>query len=197
MTSVRGFGAEARARRAKSFRTGARESVLTILAVLGGLCIAAMIAAAVFNITFVVFRSGSMEPGYPVGALAAVSEVPASSLKPGDVATVSRTPASTPITHRVVSVTPDPALAGHTILVLKGDANRSPDPVEYRVATARQMLFVVPGLGSWVMDLRSPVVLGSSTVLVAALVAWSFWPRSTGPTPQRKNLQIPDTTRIP
>lgn len=196
MTSVTGFRAEGRARRAKSFRTGARESLLTVVAVLGGLCIAALIAAAVFNITFVVFRSGSMEPAYPVGALAAVSEVPALSLKPGDVATLSRTPGSTPITHRVVSVMPDPALAGQAIIVLKGDANRSPDPVEYRVATARQMLFVIPGLGRWVMDLRSPMIVGCSTVLVAALVAWSFWPRSADPAPKRKGLQIPATKRI-
>lgn len=193
---MRGLSAEGRARRYTSIRTGARETVLTVLAVLGGLCLTALIAAALFNVTFVVFRSGSMEPAYPVGALAAVREVPASSLKPGDVATVSRTPASTPITHRVVSVTPDPALPGHASLVLKGDANRSPDPVEYRVATARQMLFVVPGLGSWVMDLRSPITLGTSTVLVTALVVWSFWPRRTNPKPRRETPPIPDTTQV-
>lgn len=192
---MREFRVEERARRATSIWTGARESVLTVLAVLGGLCLAALIAAALFNITFVVFRSGSMEPAYPVGALAAVREVAASSLKPGDVATVSRTPASTPITHRVVSVTPDPALPGNAILVLKGDANRSPDPVEYRVATARQMIFVVPGLGRWVMDLRSPMTLGCSTLFLAALVVWSFWPRRRNAEPKRETPPIPDANR--
>ncbi|WP_247040686.1 signal peptidase I [Arthrobacter rhizosphaerae] len=180
MTFVEGFRAQARAPRAESLRTGVRESALTVLAVLGALCLAAVIASALFSINFVVFRSGSMEPAFPVGALAAVREVPASSLRPGDVATVSRTPSSTPITHRVVSVHPDPALPGQVILVLKGDANRSPDPVEYRVSTARQMLFAVPELGGWVMGLRSPAILGISSVLLAALVAWSFWPRRSG-----------------
>lgn len=180
MTPVEEIRAQARTPRAISLRTGVRESALTLLAVLGALCLAAVIASAVFRVNFVVFRSGSMEPAFPVGALAAVKEVPASSLKPGDVATVAWTPSSTPITHRVVSIQPDPALPGHSILVLKGDANRSPDPVEYRVASARQMLFAVPELGGWVMGLRSPAILGSSTVLLAALVAWSFWPRRSG-----------------
>lgn len=180
MTPVEGIRAQTRAPRAIRLRTGVRETALTVLAVLGSLCLVAVIASGIFSVNFVVFRSGSMEPAFPVGALAAVREVPASSLKPGDVATVSRTPASTPITHRVVSVQPDPALPGQAILVLKGDANRSPDPVEYRVATARHLLFAVPELGGWVMGLRSPAILGGSTVLLAALVAWSFWPRRSG-----------------
>jgi signal peptidase len=150
---------------------------LTLLAVLGAGCVASVIASALFSVSFVVFRTGSMEPAYPVGALAAVRDVPASSLSPGDVATVQRTAASVPVTHRVVSVVPDPASAGGAVLILKGDANRSEDPVEYRVTSARKMLFAVPGAGSVVMGLRSPMVLGASSVLLAGLVGWVFWPR--------------------
>jgi signal peptidase len=150
---------------------------LTLLAVLGAGCIASVIASALFSISFVVFRTGSMEPAYPVGALAAVRDVPASSLKPGDVATVQRTAASVPVTHRVVSVKPDPASAGGAVLILKGDANSSEDPVEYRVQSARKMLVAVPAAGSVVMGLRSPTVLGTSSVLLAGLVGWVFWPR--------------------
>lgn len=150
---------------------------LTLLAVLGAGCVASVIASALFSVSFVVFRTGSMEPAYPVGALAAVRDVPASSLRPGDVATVQRTAASVPVTHRVVSVLPDPASADGAVLILKGDANRSEDPVEYRVQSARKMLFSVPGAGSVVMGLRSPMVLGASTVLLAGLVGWVFWPR--------------------
>lgn len=150
---------------------------LTLLAVLGAGCIASVIASALFSISFVVFRTGSMEPAYPVGALAAVRDVPASSLKPGDIATIQRTAASVPVTHRVVSVTPDPAIADGAVLILKGDANSSEDPVEYRVQSARKMLFAVPGAGSVIMGLRSPTVLGASTVLLAGLVGWVFWPR--------------------
>jgi signal peptidase len=112
-----------------------------------------------------------------VGALAAVREVPASSLQPGDVATVQRTPESVPVTHRVVTVTPDPASADGAVLILKGDANTSEDPVEYRVESVRKMVVAVPELGSWVMGARSPWVIGGSTILLAALMAWVFWPR--------------------
>lgn len=150
---------------------------LTVVAVLGAACIACILASVLFKVSFVVFRTGSMEPDYPVGALAAVREVPASSLQPGDVATVQRTSGSVPVTHRVVTVTPDPSMADGAVLILKGDANRSNDPVEYRVQSARKMLFSVPELGAWVMGARSPWAIGGSTVLLAGLVGWVFWPR--------------------
>jgi signal peptidase len=150
---------------------------MTLLAALGVVCIACVLASLLFKVSFVVFRTGSMEPAYPVGALAAVREVPASSLKPGDVATVQRTENSVPITHRVVTAMPDPASAGGAVLVLKGDANTSADPVEYRVQSARVMLFSVPLLGTWVMDMRSPWAIAGSTIFLAGLVGWVFWPR--------------------
>lgn len=155
---------------------------LTLLAVLGTVCIACILASALFSVSFVVFRTGSMEPAYPVGAMAAVRQVPASSLEPGDVATVQRAAGSMPVTHRVVSVTRDPASADGAVLILKGDANKSEDPVEYRVTSARKLLFAVPGIGSWVMGMRSPWAIGGSTVLLAGLVGWVFWPRQE-PTP--------------
>ena len=150
---------------------------LTAIAILGAVCITCILASVLFKVSFVVFRTGSMEPAYPVGALAAVREVPASSLKPGDVATVHRTAGSVPVTHRVVSVAPDPASPGTAVLILKGDANKSEDPVEYRVQSVRTMLVAVPGLGHWVMGARSPWAIGGSTVLLAGLVGWVFWPR--------------------
>ena len=156
---------------------------LTLLAVLGTVCIACILASALFRVSFVVFRTGSMEPAYPVGAMAAVREVPASSLEPGDVATVQRAAGSVPVTHRVVSVTPDQESTDGAVLILKGDANKSEDPVEYRVTSARKMLFSVPGVGSWVMGLRSPWAIGGSTVLLAVLVGWVFWPRQVPTAP--------------
>jgi signal peptidase I len=162
---------------------------LTLVAVLGAACIACILASVLFKVSFVVFRTGSMTPAYPVGALAAVREVPASSLKPGDVATVQRTPASVPVTHRVVAVTPDPASAGGAVLILKGDANKSLDPVEYRVQSVRKMLVAVPELGTWVMGARSPWVIGGSTALLAGLVGWVFWPRQE---PETSDAGSPD-----
>ena len=150
---------------------------LTLVAVLGAVCIACILASVLLKVSFVAFRTGSMTPAYPVGALAVVREVPASSLKPGDVATVQRTAESLPVTHRVVTVTTDPASADGAVLVLKGDATKSEDPVEYRVQSVRKMLVAVPELGHWVMGARSPWVIGGSTALLACLVGWVFWPR--------------------
>lgn len=171
----------------KSFLGRAWSFGLTLLAVLGTVCIACVLASALFSVSFVVFRTGSMEPAYPVGAMAAVREVPASSLEPGDVATVQRAAGSVPVTHRVVSVTPDRESADGAVLILKGDANKSEDPVEYRVTSVRKMLFAVPSIGSWVMGLRSPWAIGGSTVLLAGLVGWVFWPRQE-PTPSDAGL---------
>ena len=162
---------------------------LTLVAVLGAVCIACILASVLFKVSFVVFRTGSMTPAYPVGALAAVREVPASSLKPGDVATVQRTPESVPVTHRVVTVTPDPTSADGAVLILKGDANTSEDPVEYRVESVRKMVVAVPELGSWVMGARSPWVIGGSTILLAALMGWVFWPRQE---PETSDAGSPD-----
>lgn len=173
-------------RPAVSKRAAARAASLglTLVAVLGTVCIACIVASALFRVNFVVFRTGSMEPAYPVGALAAVREVPASSLRPGDVATVQRTPGSVPVTHRVVKITPDPTSADGAALILKGDANSSEDPVEYRVQSARKMLVAIPELGSWVMGARSPWVIGGSTALLAVLVGWVFWPRREPTAPE-------------
>lgn len=178
---------------------------LTILAVLGAVCIACILASVLFKVSFVVFRTGSMQPAFPVGALAAVREVPASSLKPGDVATVQRTPESIPVTHRVVSVTPDQASVDGVVLILKGDANTSEDPVEYRVQSVRVMLFAVPELGHWVMSARSPWMIGGSTALLAGLVGWVFWPRqqpeSDAGAPDAASAEpsgeVPDGTALP
>jgi signal peptidase len=163
---------------------------MTLLAALGVVCIVCVSASLLFKVNFVVFRTGSMEPAYPVGALAAVREVPASSLKPGDVATVQRTANSVPITHRVVTAHPAPASVGGAVLVMKGDANTSVDPVEYRVQSARLMVFSVPVLGAWIMELRSPWVIAGSTVFLAGLVGWVFWPRRQ---PAKSNVDTLET----
>lgn len=175
----------------KRAMAGAGSVVLTLAAILGTVCIACIVASALFRVSFVVFSTGSMQPSYPVGALAAVREVPASSLKPDDVATVQRTPASVPVTHRVVTVTPDPTSADGAVLILKGDANSYEDPVEYRVQSVRTMLFSVPELGHWVMGARSPWVVGGTTVLLAGMVGRVFWPR------QEPSGEVPGGTVAP
>jgi signal peptidase I len=120
-----------------------REAALTAGAIAGVLCILATILGVVFDVTPVVFRSGSMSPKIETGALAFNRDVPARDLHVGDVVTVS-TPAGVNVTHRIVNVT----LRGETAtLVLKGDANKVPDDHAYVVTHAGRVFFSVPRAG--------------------------------------------------
>lgn len=156
-----------------------REGFLTIIAVAGVVCILGIMAGAFLNASFVVFKTGSMEPHYPVGAISLTIRVPANELNPGDVASVLRDGSSMLVTHRVVTVNTDSLSpeTGKAVLTLKGDANSSEDPVLYEVESAKKVVFTVPGLGAWVMAMRGPWFLGSATMVIAVLVAWSFWPK--------------------
>lgn len=154
-----------------------KETALTVLALAGCLCVLAVVAGAWLDISLIVFRTGSMSPGIEPGAIAVVQEVPASSLKPEDIATVQREGSSLPVTHRVVASEPDPSDHQKVFLTMKGDANVSEDPVRYNVQTAKKLLFAAPGLGYWVMRLQSPWFMGFCTVAMSSLVTWTFWPR--------------------
>ena len=154
-----------------------REISLTLVAVLGLLCILALILGFVFKASFVVFRTGSMEPQYPVGALSLTVQVQAEDLVPGDVVSVKREDSSVLITHRVVSVTRPESAGGKASLILKGDANSSQDPLPYEVATAQKVLVTVPVVGSWLMTVRGPGFIAGATLALAALVLWAYWPK--------------------
>ena len=137
--------------------------------------IVASVAVAVFAFGFGLVRlaSGSMTPAYPSDSVLLVRDVPAESVRVGDVVTVSRD-GRIPITHRVVSV--DPALLGAE-LVLRGDANDVDDPEPYQVSRVGLVMGGVPFGGSALATLQSPIGLGAATILVAGLVLWAWWPR--------------------
>lgn len=151
-----------------------REIALTLVALLGLLCIVALVLGFLYKASFVVFRTGSMEPLYPVGALSLTVQVPAADLVPGDVVSVKRPESGVLVTHRVVSVEPGGSGAS---LRLKGDANSSEDPLPYQVDTAQKVLATVPAVGSWVMAMRGPGFIGAATLAVAMLVVWAYWPK--------------------
>jgi signal peptidase len=157
-------------------------SLLNLAAGGGVLCIITVIAAVGFNITLIMFKTGSMAPTIPAGSLAVVRQITASEIHVGDVVTVDR-PGHLPITHRVVSV----ASGGGDMrsVTLRGDANRADDPGPYTVSHVRIVLFSIPGLAYAVVALSHPVVLGGITLGVAALVMWAFWPRRWEPTSKR------------
>jgi signal peptidase I len=106
-----------------------------------------------------VVRSGSMEPTIATGAMVLVRDVPAASIRVGDVVAVDR-PDRTRVTHRVASVTHNGAVAS---LVLKGDANHDPDPAPVVVTHAGRLVLAMPVLGrvgAFLSSARGGFVLG-------------------------------------
>lgn len=151
-----------------------RESLLNLAAAGGAVCILAVVCALFFDISLVLFKTGSMSPGIPAGSLAVVREIPASGIHIGDVVTVDR-PGKLPITHRVQTVEGTEGTA--RVITMRGDANKDPDPAPYTVEDVRLVLWSVPGLAYPVAAAANPLALGGTTVAVAALVTWVLWPR--------------------
>ena len=145
------------------------------LAALGGVVfIVLIILSVLFNITLIMFKTGSMSPTIPAGSLAVVKQIPASEIKVGDVLTVDRG-ASLPVTHRVTSVE---GTGTERTITMKGDANESEDPLPYTLTEARLVLASVPGLAHVVVWFSNPLVLGALTLATTVLVTWAFWPKN-------------------
>ena len=156
----------------------ARTILLDLAAAAGAVCIALVVLALVFHVTLIMFRTGSMSPQIPAGSLALVHQIEATDARVDDVVTVDR-PGELPVTHRVVAVTA--AAGGAATLTLKGDANPAPDPSPYTVQHVRRVIWSAPGLARVVAWFGRPLVMGTLTVGVAALVTWVLWPqRPTG-----------------
>ncbi|MGD7001574.1 signal peptidase I [Corynebacterium halotolerans] len=153
------------------------EILLTILSIFGVVCVAAVIAAWVFGVNIMMFKTGSMAPGIPAGSVALVREIPAAEADIGNVITVQR-PGQLPITHRVISNEPDPAGGPEDrIIEMKGDANPQPDPVDYRVSEVQLLFWSQPEWGHTFARLADPKTLAIVTMLAALVVTWAFWPR--------------------
>ena len=154
-----------------------KDAVLGVAAVAGLACVLWLVASTFFGLQMLIFQTGSMAPTMPTGTAAIGQPIAADQIAVGDVVMVER-PGKLPVTHRVVEVSPDPSVDGGAILVLKGDDNDSNDPSPYHVTEAVRVVFPIPGLGTVIEVGRTPLFLGLTTVLVAGLVLWAFWPSS-------------------
>lgn len=151
------------------------DAVLSLAAFGGFVCVLLVIAAFAFNVSLIMFKTGSMSPTIPAGSLSLVQEIPATEIKVGDVVTVDR-PAALPITHRVTSVADGPSHA-ERIITMKGDANEAEDPFPYTVDTVRIVLASAPNLAYGIVWLSNPWVMAVLTLGASGLVTWAFWPR--------------------
>lgn len=168
------------------------DAMLSLAAFGGFVCVLLVILAFVFNVSLIMFKTGSMGPTIPAGSLAVVREIPATKIRVGDVVTVERL-AALPITHRVTSVGDGPSDA-ERVITMKGDANEAADPAPYTVSDVRIVMGSVPNLAYGVVWLSSPWVLALLTLGASALVTWAFWPRESR---EEDDAAEEDQIRIP
>lgn len=174
--------------------------------------------------TLITFRTGSMSPTMPQGAMAVTLPAAAADLSPGDVVTVQRVTEEMPVTHRVVEVreaaprepnsadlraaAPDgrpPAASepGAPVdpeareLVLRGDDNDQPDSLPYVAVDARRVVFSLPHVGNALMLVQTPLGMGILILGVGALVTWAFWPARSDSDPEASAGTAPATEAEP
>ena len=167
----------ARPQRAGRLGRALKEVVLTVVGILGLLAIVWLACAMLFGLSIVVFKTGSMSPTIPTGSAAVVREIAAADIAVGDVITVQRDGSSLPVTHRVVSIAADPSDAASRLVTLCGDANASNDLAPYAVHDAKVVMASAPGFGTTLGLMRSPFFLALTTLAVALLAVWAFWPQ--------------------
>ena len=152
-------------------------ALLNVLAALGVVCIVLVILSFVFNVSIMMFKTGSMSPTITAGSIAFVHEIPAEEMQVGDVVTADRGEKMLPVTHRVTSIIDVENLSGQVTFEMKGDANEAKDPELYTADTVRKVIFSVPGIAPVLQKFRDPFVLGGITIAASLLVVWAFWPR--------------------
>ncbi|WP_436699897.1 signal peptidase I [Nocardioides sp. BYT-33-1] len=148
----------------------ARELLLWVGGGLGALCLVSLLAGWMFNLTPLVFSSGSMAPTYDAGALGVARQVDAADLAVGDVVSV-RDDADRRVTHRIAALTHDGEVA---VLTLRGDANDLADAQAYRVEQADQVVLGVPYAGYVLNAAASPFGLAVVALLVGASLLLGF-----------------------
>lgn len=154
------------------FLGAARQTALTVGAVIGTLCILAAVAAVVLDVRPLVFRSGSMSPTIGTGALAIAQRVDASTLEVGQIVSVP-TESGERVTHRIQGVQHQD---GSAVLRLKGDANKAPDAAPYVVTHADKVVFDMPWVGyavGWVGGPLGLFVLGLYAAFLLSVIVRS------------------------
>jgi signal peptidase I len=163
-----------------------RETLLTVGAVLGVICLGWAIVMGVFGITPLVFTSGSMSPAIATGDLAFVRTVPADDLRRGDVVSVAGD-SGVRVTHRIVAVE---RTGDRFVLVLKGDANQSPDAGTYEVTAADRVIGHLPNGGYVLSAVAGPAGALVGGLVIAGVLFVAFGPGSGRPRGGRRRAEV-------
>lgn len=153
-------------------------TLMTITVLIATAIAALMLVPSVLGFDRYVITGGSMSGTFERGTVVYERQVPVADLKVGDIITYIP-PADSgidePVTHRVLSITDDPAVEGGRVLRTKGDANESADPWTFTLAATAQPRVEgwVPGIGWLFIVLSMPgirmLAIGLPTAIIAAL----------------------------
>lgn len=92
-----------------------------------------------------VMYGGSMGSTASLGSVAFIENVPAGSLKVGDVVVFEPPSSKEPLMHRIISIE---EVNGQPVFGTKGDANQSPDPWKLTIGgEGGRLAYVVPYIG--------------------------------------------------
>jgi signal peptidase I len=150
--------------------------------------IAAVVACVVAALMFVpgllgyeryVITGGSMSGTFERGSLVFERQVPVEELNVGDVITYlppAESGISELVTHRVISITPNPDVSGGLVFKTKGDANASADPWTFTLADTVQprVLGWIPLVGWIFIALSAPGIRMLAIGIPAAVIALLF-----------------------
>jgi len=150
--------------------------------------IAAVVACVIAALMFVpgllgydryVITGGSMSGTFERGSLVFERQVPVEDLNVGDVITYlppAESGISELVTHRVISITPNPDVSGGLVFKTKGDANASADPWTFTLADTVQprVLGWIPLVGWIFIALSAPGIRMLAIGIPAAVIALLF-----------------------
>jgi len=145
-----------------------------------------------------VMYGGSMGTTAALGSVALIDNVPAGSLKVGDVV-LFQPPASgeprSPLMHRIISIE---EVDGQRVFSTKGDANQSPDPWKLTInGEGGRLAFVVPWVGYLFWFFQTRVAWIVVVLPMAAYLGLAALRRIWAPAPRRDDHNIPDTAKAP
>ncbi|TDN91138.1 signal peptidase I [Microbacterium sp. BK668] len=181
-------------------------SAATTIKALGNtaIVIAAVVACAVAALMFVpgllgfdryVITGASMSGTFERGTLVLERQVPVSDLEPGDIITYlppAESGLSELVTHRIVSVEPNPDGSGSLVFRTKGDANATVDPWTFTLADVVQPRVEgwIPAVGWAFIALSAPGIRMLAIGVPAAVVALLFL-RDLVRTSRRRDEEAP------